>query len=134
MNKKGFTLVELIAVVTILSIIMLISIPSINNSLGASKDSLDKITKKNLVDAGRILANEVIYCDMSDNARIIFNTGDCSDAKNKLIDSSVTISVDDLIKYKYFEDPESLCSGTIKISADNNYKVKVNVENVSCRK
>ena len=37
LNKKGFTLVELLAVIVILAIIMLIAIPAVLNTLTAAK-------------------------------------------------------------------------------------------------
>ncbi|HOO68085.1 MAG TPA: prepilin-type N-terminal cleavage/methylation domain-containing protein [Bacilli bacterium] len=40
MNKKGFTLVELLAVLIVLGIILLIAIPKIGSVLGNSKQSL----------------------------------------------------------------------------------------------
>lgn len=38
MKNKGFTLVELLAVIAILSIISLIAVPTINNSINASRN------------------------------------------------------------------------------------------------
>ena len=46
MNKKGFTLVELLAVITILSIILTITIYSVKNILGNSKDKKTHKTLK----------------------------------------------------------------------------------------
>ncbi|MGM9878671.1 MAG: type II secretion system protein [Bacilli bacterium] len=52
MNKKGFTLVELILVVVILGIISAITIPSIMNALSESKtqggESVEKLLETNL--------------------------------------------------------------------------------------
>lgn len=42
LNKKGFTLVELLAVIVILSIIALIAYPIIGNTINNSRDKLQK--------------------------------------------------------------------------------------------
>ena len=46
MKKDGFTLVELLAVVTILSILLLLVVPKIVNQLNNSKDEVNNATKK----------------------------------------------------------------------------------------
>ena len=44
MNKKGFTLTELISIIAILSIIMVITIPKINSSIKESRaDQLEEV-------------------------------------------------------------------------------------------
>lgn len=40
MNKKGFTLIELIAIIVIISVVALISIPTISSIINNSKDNL----------------------------------------------------------------------------------------------
>ena len=40
MNKKAFTLVELLAVITILSIVALITIPAVTNTMSKQKEKL----------------------------------------------------------------------------------------------
>lgn len=135
MSKKGFTLVELIAVVTILSIIIIIAIPSINTNLRGTKDKLDEINKKNLEDAGKTLANEAIYCEISDKAQSIFGNSDCNVVKKNLIENGgYTISVDTLREKEFFVDSGNHCSGDILITADENYKVTVTPIDVKCVK
>jgi len=53
-NKKGFTLVELLAVITILSILMLVAIPSIN-TVGAKAKQRMLNTKIELAERSLIL-------------------------------------------------------------------------------
>ena len=38
MNKKGFTLVELLAVIVVLGVVLLLAMPSILDSINASRD------------------------------------------------------------------------------------------------
>jgi len=49
MNKKGFTLVELLAVIVILAIILVIAIPKINNNIRSSKESAFLSSAKSIV-------------------------------------------------------------------------------------
>ena len=46
MKKNGFTLVELLAVVTIISVLLLLVTPKIVNQLNNSKKDVDDVTKK----------------------------------------------------------------------------------------
>lgn len=52
MNKKGFTLIELILVITLMAIISVLVIPNIMDSLSSSKDekykSMVKLVQKNM--------------------------------------------------------------------------------------
>lgn len=52
MNRKGFTLIELMAVITILVIISLIIIPIIDKNLKKSKDDMYKVQIENIRMAG----------------------------------------------------------------------------------
>ena len=49
MNKKGFTLVELLAVVTILGIILVAAVPAVNRWIGRGKTESLESQKKTLV-------------------------------------------------------------------------------------
>ncbi|MBQ6324056.1 MAG: prepilin-type N-terminal cleavage/methylation domain-containing protein [Bacilli bacterium] len=52
-NKNGFTLVELLGVVTLLGIIMLVAIPNVSKLIDKSKDSKKESNKKTLLLAGK---------------------------------------------------------------------------------
>ena len=53
MNKKGFTLVELLAVIAILGIIVLITVISVNSTLKETKQSLSQTQIKNIEEAAK---------------------------------------------------------------------------------
>ena len=57
MNKKGFTLVELLAVIVILSIILVIAVPSVNRYIKQSKEKAYKVQISELLDAVESYAN-----------------------------------------------------------------------------
>lgn len=52
-NKKGFTLVELLAVITILGIIMVFAIPNVSNLIGRSRRDNRESNEKTLLMAGK---------------------------------------------------------------------------------
>ena len=52
LNKKGFTLVELLAVIVILAVIMVITIPTVLGSMGAAKTSAFKSALKTIEEFG----------------------------------------------------------------------------------
>lgn len=53
MNKKGFTLVEVIATIAIILILLLLVVPNVRTILNRNNLKLWKETEKRLVDAGR---------------------------------------------------------------------------------
>ena len=53
MNNKGFTLIELILVITLLGIIALIAVPTITGIINDSKEEASKDQKKIIVNAAK---------------------------------------------------------------------------------
>lgn len=53
MNKKGFTLTELLGVIVLLVLITMITIPIISNAIKNGKETADKQTEENIVLAAR---------------------------------------------------------------------------------
>lgn len=58
MKNKGFTLIELIGTIVILSIVVLIIIPPISNSLKKSVEDADKKTKQSIIMAAKSWASD----------------------------------------------------------------------------
>ena len=59
-NKKGFTLVELLAVIIVLAVVAVISIPVIGNLIDKAKKDMLKDTAINLVESGKIYYSNVL--------------------------------------------------------------------------
>lgn len=57
MNKKGFTLVELLAVITLVGIFLLVTIPTVDSLLKKQKDKLYKLQRKNVTEALKTWGN-----------------------------------------------------------------------------
>lgn len=129
MNKKGFTLVEVLSVLVILSLLLILTIPSIRDALTNGKNKINEINKKQIEDAAKIIVDEVIYCNMTEIAKDALAETSCSNAKIKLI-NGVDIDVSKL----KLDDKSSKCSGTINVKIDSEtYKETIDTTNVICK-
>lgn len=75
LNNKGFTLVEVLAVVVILSILVAIMVPSVNYLIEENRENNYESLKKSIVSAARIY--------VSDNRYDIAIDGTCSEEDKK---------------------------------------------------
>lgn len=57
MRKKGFTLVEMLAVITILGVVLLVAIPSIQNQVNSRRKDVDERTKQMILSAAENLVS-----------------------------------------------------------------------------
>ena len=128
MNKKGFTLVEVLAVLVILLLLLILTIPSIRDALTNGKNKINEINKKQIEDAAKIIVDEVIYCNMTEIAKDALAETSCSNAKTKLI-NGVDIDVSKLD----LDDKSGKCSGTINVKIDSEtYDETIIMTNVTC--
>ena len=88
MNKKGFTLAELIGVIVVLSLICLITVPAISSVLKANKKSLCETQLNNILAAAKSYASEnILSMPISDE-----------EGKN-----TKTITIQELVDYGFIE-------------------------------
>lgn len=84
MNNKGFTLIEVLSVVVLISIITVIIFTTFGTTFSASKEESYKIMKNNLVKAGNSYVDEcnlgTIKCDFSFEENNRFTAGDLYNA------------------------------------------------------
>ncbi len=129
MNRKGFTLVEILAVIVILSLIMLLAYPSIMKSFNASKNKISELNKKQIEDATKIIIDEAIYCNMSNNTKNILGDN-CNEAVTTLVNGKDI----DVISINLDNNDSQKCTGTINVKIDREtYKETINMDNVECR-
>lgn len=65
MNKKGFTLVELVATMVILGVILMVAVPSYNSYIEKSKEAKCNADKRAILDAAEAFSGDCIvknYC------------------------------------------------------------------------
>jgi len=69
MNNKGFTLIEVLSVLVLISTVTIIVLTSINSTMSISKEESYKVMKNNIISAGYNYINECnskqIECDFS---------------------------------------------------------------------
>ena len=136
-NKKGFTLIEILAVIIIIGIIAIIAVPSISRYLNSSKDTVYTSYEHSMEDAAK---NRIVDC--------LSGNGDCELPES---DEEQRIYLDLLIEEGYLDnmkDPETknFCEQLVSyvaISGESatNYKYKACLycgdyytNDVECRK
>jgi len=114
MNRKGFTLVELLGVIIILSLLMLIVLPRITNSTRNSSAKTDKVTEQLIFDAAALYLND--------------NEGDY----NKIEGSVYCIDLNDLVNSDYLKSPLKMSydgdivnTKIVEASYNNGYSYKL---------
>lgn len=129
MKKKGFTLIELIAVIGILALLLLIAIPTVLNTRDNALKALSEKEKRNIVDAGKTLA-----VDLDDYKSEIYNckTGTWVESGCQKDDNnhwtSVTLTLQNLIENDYFEDTKKHQNGGMEITITRNYDTNNDVD------
>ena len=120
MNNKGFTLVELLAVLIILTVIMGVAIPSISSSLERTKDKQNKAKEEMLLS----YAEEYV----TDHKNAVYDT-----LKNK---NSCKISIKKLDDYLpeggIVDADENEMDGYVLFTKPNKYKYCKDANGVGC--
>ena len=123
LEKNGFTLIELLAVILVLGMIIVFAIPAINGSGSSSREKISELEKKNLIEAGKMLA-----LDLDESTTDIYNCNGwienlCTKSTDKW--SRVTISVKELINHGYFIDYDHHIDEDIMLIISGNHEVSI---------
>lgn len=118
-KQKGFTLVELLAVLILLGLIIVIAIPTINKSLESSKEKARKTQEGIIINAAKSYAAE--------NA-------------SKITNCTTYLTIEDLLKEDYIDSSKAdnikesdLIEMCVKVTSEYNqytYKISECAENV----
>ena len=101
MNKKGFTLVELLGVIIIIALLSLVMFPNIINSFFEASNDLDKATEKIIIEAAKDYysekEDEIAKMDYCLTVYMLQTEGllsyDIKDSDGKLIDSNRIVKI-----------------------------------------
>ncbi len=124
--KKGFTLVELLAVILIISIVAVFAIPNLLKVFSTSKNGLSNIQKKQIEEAVEIYINDYCVNPISDDYTCPSSFTFSTDENDVKVIDSAHINLDD-IKYYFDSDIENNCTGYIDISSGN-----MDLSNITC--
>ncbi len=121
MNKKGFTLVEILSVIVVLSIVIILAYPAISSSFNKSKNQISDLNKKSIKEAAEVFAQEVYICDSSSNIindlnEIYKANLNCKDAREKLNNDGITITLEYLKEKDYLSDKVGNCNNDGKVT------------------
>lgn len=92
LNKKGFTLVELIATIVVLALVVSISAYAITNIINSAKEKNYELLIKNIKDASETYYQE---CKYSNNSGIICNYNETL--------QEYTVTLQELVNYGYLK-------------------------------
>mgnify|MGYP003508521194 FL=1 len=112
MNKKGFTMVELLAVLILLGVLAIIAIPAINSTINSSKEKAKTVQKEIIIKAAHsyvaenrndIAMDEATYIPVSELIvqKYIDGSNEENIASSEFADSCVIVEFDN--KYNQFE-------------------------------
>lgn len=99
MKNKGFTLVELLAVIVILGIIAIVTVPNVINVLNDSSVNLNKKQKEQILNAARMYGNKYITVSNNEPSMSEITIGSLKD--NGYLDDK---TVKDLVNKKNIEN------------------------------
>lgn len=117
-SKKGFTLVEMLAVIIILGVVMIVAAPSVLEALSNSKKTIDDFNKQALLDGAEMYLTDISegviqYKNTTGSTITIAKTGHTY-ANNAVLSpydfrcyaiekNGIDIKVTDLVKGEYFD-------------------------------
>ena len=144
-NKNGFTLVELLAVISVLGVIIVLSIPTILDVLGKSKNKLDEYNRDSLIDAAKYYITDIDLGEKEfiypDNTPTDINgktytkgmTMTKYDAKVYLIENNgLTITAYDLVKGGYYDKNCQYAGETVEYKEGTVVKTSVVSKDQNC--
>lgn len=140
MNKKGFTLVELLGVIALLGILSVIAVPVIDNALKSSRDNLDKTQQAQIIKGAKEFFATYTYClpgSNNDKCDFMYNDNTCVTKENN-VTSKVTLSclkaqgflpqdITNIQTEEKYDGTETTKVTKVKVTKENNSNYKYEV-------
>lgn len=103
MNKKGFTLVELLAIIIIIAVVMIIAAPNMTRQIQKSEEENQSVLNRKIENASKLYAakyyvDKLVTCSTSD-CNITFSLDDLE--KDGLLDLNGKCDLDEEINITY---------------------------------
>ena len=141
MNKKGFTLVELLAVIVLLGIVITLAATKGFGVFDTAKDKISKQNENAIKEAARVYMTDVQYCnddlnEVLDLRKVVNSTAaNCSNLKNYFQTTTRCLKLSQLIENNYISGNDitdissknpSLCVNVKLEITTNSTNIKIN--------
>ena len=103
MNKKGFTIVEILGSIVLIALLVVLTTPMIQKTLANSKEKINKIQEKQIKDAGKTVADEIVMCELTDDLKKMTNNKTCKELKDIIYGAGLNLSIQNLEDNNYIE-------------------------------
>ena len=116
-NKKGFTLVELLAVIVILGVLLMIAVPAVQNVIKKAKNNATQKQAELFIDAAKKMA----IIDEPTNDKVIYKLSDLDSSVDTNRFTGMVVALKENGSYKYYIYlNDSVNKKTIGNNNDNN--------------
>lgn len=116
-NKKGFTLVELLAVIVILGVLLMIAVPAVQNVIKKTKNNATQKQAELFIDAAKKMA----IIDEPTNDKVIYKLSDLDSSVDTNRFTGMVVALKENGSYKYYIYlNDSVNKKTIGNNNDNN--------------
>lgn len=123
MNRKAFTLTELIGTIVILGVVLMIAVPSYNSYIEKSKERKCDADRRAILDAAETFVNDCIYNNVCSTTE---NLSDYVDSNNlKVSDLTSNNNFLDSSKYSKYNDIEI----EVRSNGNEGYEFEIANEN-----
>ena len=97
-NKKGFTLVELLAVIVILGVLLMIAVPAVQNVIKKAKNNATQKQAELFIDAAKKMA----IIDEATSDMVIYKLSDLDSSVDKNRFTGMVVALKENGSYKYY--------------------------------
>ncbi len=101
--KKGFTLVELLAVIAIVAVLAVFIVPNVLKTFKSSKEGLSRIQKEQILNAATMYINDTCINPISDEYECDSSWGSTKDVNGVIGVDDARIRLDTLVEFGYLD-------------------------------
>lgn len=136
MNKKGFTIVEILGSIVLIALLVVLTTPVIQKTLANSKKKINEIQEKQIKDAAQTVADEILMCDLTYDLKNMTNDKNCKQLKDLIYGTGLNLTIQELEDNNYIEkvqEKSGYSEKCVNIKVDENtfaLTVDINEEEV----